>query len=167
MAMCKRLHKYVLPFQGPREGINMHQLRWMVASVATLFALACSSPMEFYLMSDARKKVAEEWEPAGGGCSLAISSNGVQQTTTAGTVEQDANGNTVVSDDYVLEERYDGQTVEVSVSSGGEVIAERRYDAAFLVTGDVDVIEVTTKRGDQYELRYWGGPACDTRLPEQ
>jgi hypothetical protein len=147
--------------------INMGQLRWTVASVTALLGLACSSPMELYIMSVAQKKVAEAWEPAGGGCSLAVSPNGVEQNTTAGTVEQDANGNMVVSDDYVLEERYDGQTVDVIVSSGGDVVAERRYDAAFLETGDVDVIEVTTKAGKQYELKYWGGPACDKRSPAQ
>jgi hypothetical protein len=55
----------------------------------------------------------------------------------------------------------------LEIRSGGNVLAERRYDEAFARSGTVDDFTVRTLAGKEYRLRYWGSLGCDIDRFEQ
>jgi hypothetical protein len=59
--------------------------------------------------------------------------------------------------DFQTTESQDGDVVVEQVFSDTELLASRRYDAAFLNSAKVDQVMVKTHAGKDYVLRYWGG----------
>jgi hypothetical protein len=59
--------------------------------------------------------------------------------------------------DFQTTESQDGDVVLEQVFSDTELLASRRYDAAFLNSAKVDEFTVKTHAGKDYVLRYWGG----------
>jgi hypothetical protein len=49
----------------------------------------------------------------------------------------------------------------VEVRSRQSLLAERRYDHTFAISGIPDEFTVLTNAGDEYRFRYWGSRDCD------
>lgn len=53
-----------------------------------------------------------------------------------------------------------GGAIVFIAHSRGEVLAERRYDEAFIESRKVDEFVVTTKGGVERRMAFWGGAGC-------
>jgi|KBSMisStandDraft_5_1062788.scaffolds.fasta_scaffold1408572_2 hypothetical protein len=74
-----------------------------------------------------------------------------------GSGNQVSAGGGATDGQLVVNQRLDGMAVVVSVTDGGRMIVERRYDEMFFQVGTVDEFTATPPGGgDGLRLRYWG-----------
>ena|SRR5258708_8414381 len=69
---------------------------------------------------------------------------------------------------YSVKQTAQDDGVHVVVSGpGGQVLAERLYGTAFLLSGRVDEFVVSLPQDHRLRLRYWGGTKCQPpRVPD-
>jgi hypothetical protein len=125
---------------------------WKSLTAAAFLVLGLSSgscsPGERFTVNEAIvRHVGNTLTPAGSGCA---------NITLPGSGGADNSGPRV--GDFSVTEGPDVDAYLVRVFSDQDLLAERRYGEAMLVSGSVDEFSVTTHKGAVYTLRCWGGP---------
>jgi hypothetical protein len=110
---------------------------------------------DYYIVFERVELRGTERVSAGAGCSLVLQRGG----PFGGGTASDSLGST--DGDLVIDEGNHDDGYQVVVSSQGVELVRRNYDRAFLLSHDVDVFEVTTDAGKQFEFSYRGSTDCD------
>lgn len=120
--------------------------------LAVPFVVGCSD--DVYLMIHEEVNYGDGWINLGGGCEL-LKGKGSSVTGSADSVSE-------VDDDYFrMETVTEGKSATVTLTTKSEEVV-REYDNDFLLSGEVDVVEITTDSGTVHRASFWGGAECDS-----